>query len=246
MLGQSPTPQPRGYAREEGNAHKHRHPWPRPPSWCCAENNSVFKDRCGRCLVVTALPRAWEHRSWIYQGLPVYNSLNKLWSSAKGGPRGSSANLCHCSAMCPVVFPVWWWENSPGWSGVQKWILPSRGESCTSSFQLLMSIIMSWFSQEAPSLLLVMLQQKKAMCPTWPSREHFIFKPLGFGTVSNSGGDGLGNLFLCIFPCLFFLMVFSFASGSCDCILTTAIYNCWRYFSVLKSMYLQMMIFFWL
>lgn len=42
----------------------------------------------------------------------------------------------------------------------------------------------------------------------------------------------------------FFLMVFSFASGSCDCILKTTMSNCRRYLSVLKSMYLHMIIFF--
>lgn len=106
--GEGPTPQPRGYAREEGNAHKHRHLWPRSPHWCCAENNSVCKERCGGRLVVTALPRAWERWLWIYQGLPVHSSLNKLRSSAEVGPRGSGANLCHCSALCSVVFPAWW------------------------------------------------------------------------------------------------------------------------------------------
>lgn len=145
--------------------------------------------------MVTALPRAWEPWSWIYQGLPVYSSLNKLRSSAKGEPRGSGANLYHCSAMYPVVFPAWWCEISPGWSGVQKWILPSRGESWTSPFRFLTSIIMPWFSQEAPSLHLVMIQQKKAMSPTQPSREHFIFKPLSFGTVGDIGGGGVGISF---------------------------------------------------
>lgn len=47
-------------------------------------------------------------------------------------------------------------------------------------------------------------------------------------------------------PMPFFLIVFSFASGSYDCIFKTAMFNCWRYLSVLKSMYLHMIIFFWL
>lgn len=38
------------------------------------------------------------------------------------------------SATYPVVFPAWWWENSPDQSGAQKWILPSRGERLTSLF----------------------------------------------------------------------------------------------------------------
>lgn len=73
--------------------------------------------------------------------------------------------------MCPAVFLAWSWENSPGWFEVQKWFLPSRGESWTSPFQFLMSIIMSWLSQGgtiAPSGH----APKKAISPTWSSREH--------------------------------------------------------------------------
>lgn len=148
----------REYARERENAQKHRHP-----------NVDAPPDAVQRIIHYSR--RDVEGVWWLQcspgqgstvdqQGVPMHSSLNKVQPGTKGGPWGSGANSQHHSATCPDVFPAWWWENSPDQSGVEKWILPSRGESWTPLLNSRWVITMSWFSQKA-SWLLVIIQQRK-------------------------------------------------------------------------------------
>lgn len=185
--------------------------------------------------MVTVLPRAGEHR-----GCPRVQSSSKYSLVLRVHPEALVQTLnttVPCALLC----------SQPA---DRKTLLTSL--ECRSESPLLEERVEHHFSIPDGYYHVLILTEsimlfghvstKKAMGPMWPFTEHFIcyvFGQWGPGMVVQR------SLSLHL-PMPFFLMAFSFASGSCDCILKTAMSNCWRYLSVFKSMYLHMIIFFWL
>lgn len=78
------------------------------------------------------------------------------WRNHKPVLRLDQEAPAQTKAQCLIVFPSCWWENRFECS------LLGRGQDFLISATW-MSIVMSWFSQEAPSFLLVMLQKQKVL-----------------------------------------------------------------------------------
>lgn len=106
----------------EESTRKHGHPWLRSHHWCCAENNSVFMERCGGCLQVTAPVQ--EHGGAAHRS-PCAQLIEETTNQCSGWTKRLQCKPRHSASLCSHLAGGKTDLNAPFW-----------GEDRTSSSQL--------------------------------------------------------------------------------------------------------------